>query len=225
MRKTYKLALTIASCVLIAVAVTTMGVSYAVWTSSDGTGSGGQKTVSPSVTPYQNYVWAKYFGFEVIEGNDVAVTEFYIDRFNDDASSSDSVGINLQDVYIPDVFWEKADGSRVYTLSEKDALDKANVEYTTYKVVKISNRLFKDSSLKELPVTIHIPQYVTSVATGAFTALPNLEKVVLHNDNLLSAEYGAFVNCPKLSVIQKSGTGGVTLTDGAILGCATNKLS
>ena len=220
MRKTYKLALTIASFMLIAVAVTTMGVSYAVWTSSDGTGSGGQKTVSPSVTPYQNYVWAKYFGFEVIEGNDVAVTEFYIDRFNDDSSSSDSVGINLQDVYIPDVFWEKADGSRVYTLSEKDALDKKNVEYTTYKVVKISNRLFKDSSLKELPVTIHIPQYVTSVATGAFVSLPNLEKVVFYNNQPVTVEMGAFVNCPKLTSIQK-GTNEVNLLANAVIGCGT----
>ena len=224
MRKTYKLALTIASFVLIAVAVTTMGVSYAVWTSSDGTGSGGQKTVSPSVTPYQNYVWAKYFGFEVIEGNDVAVTEFYIDRFNDDASSSDSVGINLQDVYIPDVFWEKADGSRVYTLSEKDALDKANVEYTTYKVVRISNRLFKDSSLKELPVTIHIPQYVTSVDTGAFVSLPNLEKVVFYNNQPVTVAMGAFVNCPKLTSIQK-GTNEVNLLANAVIGCGTDSVS
>ena len=223
MKKTYKLALTIASCVLIAIAVTTMGVSYAVWTSNDGAGTGGETTVSPSVTPYQNYVWAKYFGFEVIEGNNVAVTEFYIDRFNDDASSSDSVGINLQDVYIPDVFWvRKSNGTRIYTLSEKNAL--AEDEVTTYYVTRITNRIFKDATLRELPVTIYIQGHVTSIATGAFTALPNLEKVVLHNDNLLSVEYGAFVNCPKLSVIQKSGTGGVTLTDGAILGCATNKL-
>lgn len=224
MKKTYKLALTIASCVLIAIAVTTMGVSYAVWTSNDGAGTGGETTVSPSVTPYQNYVWAKYFGFEVIEGNDVAVTEFYIDRFNDDASSSDSIGINLQDVYIPDVFWvRKSNGTRIYTLSEKNAL--AEDEVTTYYVTRITNRIFKDATLRELPVTIYIQGHVTSIATGAFTALPNLEKVVLHNDSLLSVEYGAFVNCPKLSVIQKSGTGGVTLPDGAILGCATNKLS
>lgn len=224
MKKTYKLALTIASCVLIAIAVTTMGVSYAVWTSNDGAGTGGETTVSPSVTPYQNYVWAKYFGFEVIEGNNVAVTEFYIDRFNDDASSSDSVGINLQDVYIPDVFWvRKSNGTRIYTLSEKNAL--AEDEVTTYYVTRITNRIFKDATLRELPVTIYIQGHVTSIATGAFTALPNLEKVVLHNDNLLSVEYGAFVNCPKLSVIQQSGTGGVNLPDGAILGCATNKLS
>lgn len=224
MKKTYKLALTIASCVLIAIAVTTMGVSYAVWTSNDGAGTGGETTVSPSVTPYQNYVWAKYFGFEVIEGNNVAVTEFYIDRFNDDASSSDSVGINLQDVYIPDVFWvRKSNGTRIYTLSEKNAL--AEDEVTTYYVTRITNRIFKDATLRELPVTIYIQGHVTAIATGAFTALPNLEKVVLHNDNLLSVEYGAFVNCPKLSVIQKSGTGGVNLPDGAILGCATNKLS
>lgn len=224
MKKTYKLALTIASCVLIAIAVTTMGVSYAVWTSNDGAGTGGETTVSPSVTPYQNYVWAKYFGFEVIEGNNVAVTEFYIDRFNDDASSSDSVGINLQDVYIPDVFWEKADGSRVYTLSEKDALDKENVEYTTYKVVKISNRLFKDSSLKELPVTIHIPQYVTSVATGAFVSLPNLEKVVFYNNQPVTVAMGAFVNCPKLTSIQK-GTNEVNLLANAVIGCGTYSVS
>lgn len=216
MKRTYKLALTIASCVLIAIAVTTMGVSYAVWTSNDGAGTGGETTVSPSVTPYQNYVWAKYFGFEVIEGNNVAVTEFYSDLFSKDVSS---IGINLQDVYIPDVFWvRKSNGKRIYTLSEKNAL--AEDEVTTYFVTKITNRIFKDATLRELPVTIYIQGHVTSIATGAFTALPNLEKVVLHNDNLLTVEYGAFVNCPKLSVIQQSGTGGVTLPDGAILGCA-----
>lgn len=221
MKKTYKLALTIASCVLIAIAVTTMGVSYAVWTSNDGAGTGGETTVSPSVTPYQNYVWAKYFGFEVIEGNNVAVTEFYSDLFSKDVSS---IGINLQDVYIPDVFWvRKSDRTRIYTLSEKNAL--AEDEVTTYFVTKITNRIFKDATLRELPVTIYIQGHVTSIATGAFTALPNLEKVVLYNDSLLTVEYGAFVNCPKLSVIQKSGTGGVTLTEGAILGCATDKLS
>ena len=223
MKKTYKLALTIASCVLIAIAVTTMGVSYAVWTSNDGAGTGGETTVSPSVTPYQNYVWAKYFGFEVIEGNNVAVTEFYSDVFNGDAQDS-SIGINLQDVYIPDVFWvRKSNGTRIYTLSEKTAL--AEDEVTTYYVTRITNRIFKDATLRELPVTIYIQGHVTFIATGAFTALPNLEKVVLHNDNLLTVEYGAFVNCPKLSVIQQSGTGGVTLTDGAILGCATDKLT
>ena len=159
----------------------------------------------------------------MIEGNNVAVTEFYSDVFNGDAQDS-SIGINLQDVYIPDVFWvRKSDGKRIYTLSEKNAL--AEDEVTTYYVTRITNRIFKDATLRELPVTIYIQGHVTSIATGAFTALPNLEKVVLHNDNLLSVEYGAFVNCPKLSVIQKLGTGGVTLTDGAILGCATNKLS
>ena len=221
MKKTYKLALTIASCVLIAIAVTTMGVSYAVWTSNAGAGTGGETTVSPSVTPYQNYVWAKYFGYDVIEGNNVAVTEFYSDLFSKDVSS---IGINLQDVYIPDVFWvRKSDGTRIYTLSEKNAL--AEDEVTTYFVTKITNRIFKDSTLRELPVTIYIQGHVTSIATGAFTALPNLEKVVLHNDNFLTVDYGAFVNCPKLSVIQKSGTGGVNCPDGAILGCATDKLS
>lgn len=117
----------------------------------------------------------------------------------------------------------KSNGTRIYTLSEKNAL--AEDEVTTYYVTRITNRIFKDATLRELPVTIYIQGHVTSIATGAFTALPNLEKVVLHNDNLLTVEYGAFVNCPKLSVIQKSGTGGVTLPDGAILGCATDKLS
>lgn len=227
MKKTYRLALTIASCVLIIVAVTTMGVSYAVWTSTDGTGTGGETTVSPSVTPYQNYVWAKYFGYEIIDADNryVAVTEFYSDAFADDTQSADGgIGINLQDVYIPAEFWvEKASGKRIYTLSEKNALAADAVD--TYYVTKVTNRVFKDSTLRELPVTVYIPEYVTTIATGAFSALPNLEKVVLHNNNLLTVEYGAFVNCPKLALIQKTGTGGVDLTDGAILGCATNAVT
>ena len=225
MKKTYKLALTIASFVLIAIAVTTMGVSYAVWTSNEGAGTGGTTTVSPSVTPYQNYVWAKYFGFEIIneEKNEVAVTEFYSEVFNADTQDIGSIGINLQDVYIPDEFWVKSDGTRIYTLSEKNALAKDDV--TTYYVTKITNRVFKDSTLRELPVTVYIPEHVTSIATGTFTALPNLEKVVLYNNNTLTIDYGAFVNCSKLSAIQKSGTGDVTLTTGAILGCATSSIT
>lgn len=223
MKKAYKLALTIASIVLIAVAVSTMGVSYAVWTSPDGAGTGSETTVSPSVTPYQNYVWAKYFGYEVIDETNhyVAVTEFYSDVFDDDAQDS-SIGINLQDVYIPDVFWVKSDGTRVYTLSDKEALGADAV--TTYQVKTITNRIFKDSTLRELPVTVYVPQYVTSIATGAFVSLPNLEKVVLYNNDALTIEYGAFVNCSKLATIQKA-NGVINALYGAILGCRATSVT
>ena len=56
-RKT-KTAMIIAIIVLFAVAVSTMGVSYAVWISPDGSIGGGESTASPSVTPTTNNVWA-----------------------------------------------------------------------------------------------------------------------------------------------------------------------
>lgn len=103
-RKT-KTAMIIAIIVLFAVAVSTMGVSYAVWISPDGSIGGGESTASPSVTPTTNNVWAKYFNYNVISdsekgqkgwsGNIVEITTFY----------TDSDGVNLSNVYIPNVIW------------------------------------------------------------------------------------------------------------------------
>lgn len=95
----------IAIIVLFAVAVSTMGVSYAVWISPDGSIGGGESTASPSVTPTTNNVWAKYFNYNVISdsekgqkgwsGNIVEITTFY----------TDFDGVNLSNVYIPNVIW------------------------------------------------------------------------------------------------------------------------
>lgn len=223
MKNTYKFTLLIASLMLLVVAATTIGVSYAIWTSPDGSGAGGEKNVTPTVTPSQNYVWAKYFGYEIVdkEAKTVAVTEFYMDKFNNESVGA---GINLQDVYIPNEIWEKENGDRIFTIEEKNALEKNGEKCVTYTVTEISNRVFKDSTLKELPVTVHIPQSVTKVDTGAFVALPNLEKVIFYNNQVVIVEFGAFVNCPKLTTIQK-GSNEINLVDGALVGCGTNEVS
>lgn len=209
---------------LLTVALTTMGVSYAVWTSVDGEATvGATDTANPSVTPELNYVWAKYFGYTILKDangnntNSVEVTEFYSDRFGE------SVGINLQEVYIPAEFWINAQSNQpIYTYEEKEIQRKAN-NLITYQVTSISNNLFKDTTLKELPITVYIPYGVESIKTGTFANLPNLEKVVFNNANSCSIDAYAFVNCPKLSSIV--GTS-ITYTQGvSIIGCATSDVT
>ncbi len=221
MRKSLKIALTIASCVLLTIALTTMGVSYAVWTSADGDATvGATDTANPSVTPDLNYVWAKYFGYTVLDdadgngANSVEITEFYSDKFDE------SVGINMQEVYIPAEFWVNATTKEpIYSYDEKEAQSKAK-NLITYIVTSISNNLFKDTTLKELPTTIYIPYGVKRIKTGTFVGLRNLEKVVFNNNNQCYVDVYAFVNCEKLSKIV--GTS-VSITDGvSIVGCATN---
>lgn len=227
MRGKVKIALIIASCILLSIAMTTMGFSYAVWTSPDGEGTGGdQSTATPSVTPDYNYVWAKYFGYRVLTDengnltNQVEVDEFYSDQFGE------SAGINLQDVYIPSEFWVKSNGERIYTQEEKSRLDKETPgAYTTYQVTTISNTLFKDATLQELPVSVHIPESVTKIKASTFVNLKNLERVVFKNANPCEIEPYAFVNCPMLSVIEKGGQGDIIVGKTSILGCATSTIT
>ena len=75
-----KIAMIIAIIVLFAIAASTMGISYAIWTSPDGSIGGGESTASPSVTPDANNVWAKYFKGNVItvDGQEYAeITTYY----------------------------------------------------------------------------------------------------------------------------------------------------
>lgn len=206
MHRKYRLALAIASIVLFIVAMTATGVSYAVWTSPEGSVSGeGTTTVSPSVNANEGYVWAKYFNFETItEGNIkyAAITTFYAD-------GAQAAGLNLADVYIPEEFWVK-DGKRLYV---KDGLT-AGVDYDVYKTKIITNRIFMDVTLKQLPVNVYIPSGVTKIETGAFSGLANLQKVVFYVANDCRIEPYAFVDCPKLTVVEKKSEGTISGTKG-----------
>lgn len=207
MHRKYRLALAIASIVLFIVAMTATGVSYAVWTSPEGSVSGeGTTTVSPSVNANEGYVWAKYFNFETItEGNIkyAAITTFYAD-------GAQAAGLNLADVYIPEVFWVKKDGTRLYV---KDGLV-AGVDYDVYTTKIITNRIFMDVTLKQLPVNVYIPSGVTKIETGAFSGLANLQKVVFYVANVCTIEQYAFVDCPKLTVVEQKTEGTLNGTKG-----------
>lgn len=203
MHRKYRLALAIASIVLFIVAMTATGVSYAVWTSPEGSVSGeGTTTVSPSVNANEGYVWAKYFNFETItEGNIkyAAITTFYAD-------GAQAAGLNLADVYIPEEFWvKKDDGKRLYV---KDEL--VGVDYDVYKTKIITNRIFMDVTLKQLPVNVYIPSGVTKIETGAFSGLANLKKVVFYVANTCTIEPYAFVDCPKLTVVEQKTEGKIS---------------
>lgn len=207
MHRKYRLALAIASIVLFIVAMTATGVSYAVWTSPEGSVSGeGTTTVSPSVNANEGYVWAKYFNFETItEGNIkyAAITTFYAD-------GAQAAGLNLADVYIPEEFWvKKDDGKRLYV---KDEL--VGVDYDVYTTKIITNRIFMDVTLKQLPVNVYIPSGVTKIETGAFSGLANLQKVVFYVANVCTIEQYAFVDCPKLTVVEKKSEGTIDGTKG-----------
>lgn len=207
MHRKYRLALAIASIVLFIVAMTATGVSYAVWTSPEGSVSGeGTTTVSPSVNANEGYVWAKYFNFETItEGNIkyAAITTFYAD-------GAQAAGLNLADVYIPEEFWvKKDDGKRLYV---KDEL--VGVDYDVYKTKIITNRIFMDVTLKQLPVNVYIPSGVTKIETGAFSGLANLQKVVFYVANDCTIEPYAFVDCPKLTVVEQKTEGSLRGTKG-----------
>lgn len=207
MHRKYRLALAIASIVLFIVAMTATGVSYAVWTSPEGSVSGeGTTTVSPSVNANEGYVWAKYFNFETItEGNIkyAAITTFYAD-------GAQAAGLNLADVYIPEEFWVKKDGTRLYV---KDGLT-AGKDYDVYKTKIITNRIFMDVTLKQLPVNVYIPSGVTKIETGAFSGLANLQKVVFYVANTCTIEPYAFVDCPKLTVVEQKTEGKISGTKG-----------
>ena len=217
MHRKYRLALAIASIVLFIVAMTATGVSYAVWTSPEGSVSGeGTTTVSPSVNANENYVWAKYFNFEVVEdGTNVkyaAITTFYAD-------GAQAAGLNLADVYIPEEFWVKKDGTRLYV---KDGLV-AGVDYDVYTTKIITNRIFMDVTLKQLPVNVYIPSGVTKIETGAFSGLANLQKVVFYVANVCTIEQYAFVDCPKLTFVEKKSEGTISGTKGlSFVSCGTD---
>lgn len=181
-----KIAIVVAIIVLFVIAVSTMGVSYAVWTSPDGTIGGGQSTASPSVTPDNSpdnsYVWAKYFKGNVItvDGKEYAeLTTFY----------TDDAGLNLSDVFIPNNI----------TIEGKD-----------YQVYRITNGIFADATLKNLPVMVHIPSSVREIDDAAFAGLENLETVYFANENVCTLGEFAFAGCSNLKNIYNIKGGTVT---------------
>lgn len=197
---------------LVIVAVSTMGVSYAIWSSADSLIEGGKETQSPSATPTsENYVWAKYCTFEIIEAGkyDIVLTGFH----------TDDVGINLSTIYIPNEIWVKEDGTRINTKEECDSLINKGEKYTTYSVRRISSQFFSDTTLKELAIDVYIPANVTEIESYAFANLPNLECVHFLNETQLSIDDYAFIGCVKLSKIENLKGGNLLGTSNAFIGC------
>lgn len=209
MHRKYRLALAIASIVLFIVAMTATGVSYAVWTSPEGSVSGeGTTTVSPSVNANEGYVWAKYFNFETITEDGIkyaAITTFYAD-------GAQAAGLNLADVYIPEVFWVKKDGTRLYV---KDELAKLTVgkDYDVYKT-KSSPTAFYGRDAQTIACQRVYPKRRDKIETGAFSGLANLQKVVFYVANDCTIEPYAFVDCPKLTVVEQKTEGSIIGTKG-----------
>lgn len=192
-----KIAIVVAIIVLFVIAVSTMGVSYAVWTSPDGTIGGGQSTASPSVTPDNSYVWAKYFKGNVItvDGKKYAeLTTFY----------TDDAGLNLSDVFIP---------------------NKITIEGNDYQVYRIANSIFADSTLKSLPVTIHVSESIREIDDAAFANLPNLETVYFENTNVCTIGAFAFAGCPNLKTIVNVKGGDLKKDETSFIGCDQVDLS
>lgn len=202
-----KIAIVVAIIVLFVIAVSTMGVSYAVWTSPDGTIGGGQSTASPSVTPDNSYVWAKYFNYKIISdeekqqkgwsGNIIEISTFY----KDDANSA---GLNLSDVFIP---------------------DKITIEGKDYQVYRITNGIFADATLKSLPVTIHVSESIREIDDAAFANLPNLETVYFENTNVCTIGAFAFAGCPNLKTIVNVKGGDLKKDETSFIGCDQVDLS
>lgn len=202
-----KIAIVVAIIVLFVIAVSTMGVSYAVWISPDGTIGGGQSTASPSVTPDNSYVWAKYFNYKIISdeekqqkgwsGNIIEISTFY----KDDANSA---GLNLSDVFIP---------------------DKITIEGKDYQVYRIANSIFADSTLKSLPVTIHVSESIREIDDAAFANLPNLETVYFENTNVCTIGAFAFAGCPNLKTIVNVKGGDLKKDETSFIGCDQVDLS
>lgn len=185
-----KIAIVVAIIVLFVIAVSTMGVSYAVWTSPDGSIGGGESTASPSVTPTTNNVWAKYFKGNVItvgEQKYAELTTFY----------TDDAGLNLSDVFIP---------------------DKITIEGKDYQVYRITNGIFADATLKNLPVMVHIPSSVREIDDAAFAGLENLETVYFANENVCTLGEFAFAGCSNLKNIYNIKGGTVTAKKTSFLG-------
>lgn len=201
-----KIAMLVAIAILFAVAVSTMGVSYAIWTSPDGSYGGGESSASPSVTPESNNVWAKYFNGNpitvydsdgsVLKGNFAEITTFYTDGEN-------SQGLNLSEVYIP---------------------SEITIDGVEYQVYRITNSIFADSTLKSLPVSIHIPTSVREIAPAAFSSLPNLEAVYFENRQPCKIGAYAFAGCSKLSAVYvvNSSVDSLVKDDTAFIDCSQN---
>lgn len=192
-----KIAIVVAIIVLFVIAVSTMGVSYAVWTSPDGTIGGGQSTASPSVTPDNSYVWAKYFKGNVITVDNhkyAELTTFY----------TDDAGLNLSDVFIP---------------------NKITIEGNDYQVYRIANSIFADSTLKSLPVTIHVSESIREIDDAAFANLPNLETVYFENTNVCTIGAFAFAGCPNLKTIVNVKGGDLKKDETSFIGCDQVDLS
>ena len=152
-------------------------------------------------------MWAKYFNYKIISdeekqqkgwsGNIIEISTFY----KDDANSA---GLNLSDVFIP---------------------DKITIEGKDYQVYRIANSIFADSTLKSLPVTIHVSESIREIDDAAFANLPNLETVYFENTNVCTIGAFAFAGCPNLKTIVNVKGGDLKKDETSFIGCDQVDLS
>jgi len=180
--------------VLVALFVSSIGITAAIWTSS-GTG-GDNNTVSPAADSPEDWnALAKYFDFQILDEDALtaAVTSFHTDDYT----------LNLETVVIPS-FVTAADGR-------------------AFKVVELGNQVFADVTLKELAVNVYISPYIACVRYGAFANMANLEKVVFGVDTNGAGvdcrlEDYAFMTCGNLKGFVLNGRN-VDMSPNAVYGC------
>lgn len=108
-------------------------------------------------------------------------------------------GINVEDVVIPE-------------------------KINNYTVLTIKNTIFKDTTIKTLPVTLRIPATVTTIEDGAFASLTNLQKVIFDANysgaaSLCTCGSSVFAGCINLKNVYVYGNKNVLFGDYDFLGC------
>ena len=142
-------------------------------------------------------MWAKYFKGNVITVGEQEYAELTT-FYTDDA------GLNLSDVFIP---------------------DKITIEGKDYQVYRITNGIFADATIKNLPVMVHIPSSVREIDDAAFAGLPNLETVYFANENVCTIGAFAFAGCPNLKTIVNVKGGDLKKDETSFIGCDQVDLS
>lgn len=228
MHRRYKIAMLITSLVLVIVAVSAVGISYAIWTS---TGSSNPSTTVDVNLVQDNNTWAKYFNYRVLNGKNedgtiipnadgtinVELTEFY-----HEAKENGSYGINLSDVYIPSQIWIKKDGNgteeRINSKEEKDRLEKE------LKDGNMAEENTEGGGAEEGNANYTICTYiVTSISNQVFkdTTLKELAVNVYIPSTVTSIDTMTFANLPNLEKVEfmHGNSKTITIADYAFVGC------
>lgn len=87
-------------------------------------------------------------------------------------------------------------------------------------ITTIKNTVFDGATVKDLPVTIYISPTISKIEAGAFSNLPNLQKVVFAaNGVAVTVEAYAFAGCSELTEVVIGDGTTVTFDENAFRGC------